>query len=526
MPDKWDYDDVDYTPNDEHMLKYTEFIFNKKAPGAGEAFTKTMSLYGFLLKHLDTPVDVLQADIIINGAPMFTEEQLTEIIAKLRTQLDTPFAKRVLGQSAGALPAAPTFPKTTFPAAPVMPDLPSAPLLPKMPSAPAMPTLPSAPAMPTLPSAPAMPTLPSAPAMPTFPKTTFPTFPPAATPGAPGAPTAAPGHGLDNDPSRSKFWDKIIRKLLVPITRYIPACAEPLLYWYFILYNLEQHATYGPFISTAFDSITLTLPVLADLSSEALGTFVSLAPIPYASFAGDALGYALSLLFVIVGIAMNNSRKHFGSSFKLALEAIPVVGEMASDGAQQFEIGAERYLQNRRRILDSIKPSMPKTAAVIEYYSPTPDIVEGPAPTIDAATLKDEVGDKVEAVTGVDVEHLIEDPIGEIKDVAEPVLGPLEAITTMDPSAVASAATAKASEAATSAVADKVDSVSTNISSAATSAVADKVDSVTTNISSAASSVSAPNSTSRSSFAPMAARKRGGTRRSKTGGTRLTRKRR
>ena len=367
MPDIWDFDDVEYTNDDKGILKYTGFIFSKNAPGADETVTKTLSLYRFLLKHLDTPVETLQPSIIINGAPMFTSDQLTDVLAKVRTQVDTPYAQRVLGQSAGGpVPAVPDIPKVTAPSAGV-----GIPLTPK------------------------------------------------------------PGHGLDNDPSRSKFWDKVIRKLMFPITCSIPSCMEPLLQWYFILYRLEQLEGYGPFISSALDTITLSIPVMADMAAEMVAMTVGLVPIPYASFAGDGLGYAVSLLFILVGVTMNNSRKHFGSSFKLALEAIPMVGEAASDGAQQIEIGAERYLLNRQRILDQMKKTMPTTAAAVEYYTPTPEIVDGPPPKIDLAVLKDEVGDKVESVTGVDVDELVTNPGAALQHAVESKVPDVPAVPTL-----------------------------------------------------------------------------------------------
>ena len=92
------------------------------------------------------------------------------------------------------------------------------------------------------------------------------------------------------DETRNGFWDRLFRKMAAPFTTYSTPMSNYILWWVFLLYNLEQADLYGPFISQILDIITLSLPVAADMASEMAGTLFSLAPIPYASFAGDALG--------------------------------------------------------------------------------------------------------------------------------------------------------------------------------------------------------------------------------------------
>ena len=386
----WNYDKPDYNSEEKKLLEYNKSVFQQKLPGTGEAVAKGLSLYRFLMVHRDTPINTLHKEITLNSNPMFTKKDLEEIIIAMKEHIDTPYAQHILKQSGGA--------------APKMPGLPAAPAMPGLLAAPAMPGLPVMPGLP--PAQPFHSTLPD-------------------------VPTVTPGHGLDHDASRSKFWDKMIRKVIYPVTRYIPACLSPMLSSMFILYNLEQHPQYGVLISTYFDTVTLSMPVVADFIAELVaklgGTFGGL--LPGGGAIANIASQVIVVLFVVTGVVLNVSRKHFGSAFKLSLEAIPVLGESLSTGAQQIEIGVERYLQNRARILGQIQPTMPKVAAFAEYWTPTPDIVEGPSPPMSVNIIKSEAGDAIEKTTGVDVDSIIEDPIGALDTAAKPIIAPIEAVT-------------------------------------------------------------------------------------------------
>jgi hypothetical protein len=193
-------------------------------------------------------------------------------------------------------------------------------------------------------------------------------------------------HSLDADPSRSKFWDRAIRKIMHPVTKRIPPSWDGILWYTFILYSLEQNSLIGPFLSTALDTITLSLPVLAELVSGAATELISLVPIPYAGKLGGVIGYVFSLIFVFFAVFMNMSRKHFGSAFKVSLEAVPILGDVLAEGSQMFETGAERYLQNRGRILKAVGTVSPTAERIANYYSPSNSIVEE-APSLDPAVV-------------------------------------------------------------------------------------------------------------------------------------------
>jgi len=209
------------------------------------------------------------------------------------------------------------------------------------------------------------------------------------------------GSPLDSDPSRSKFFDKMIRKITYPITSRIPPSWDGILWYVFILYNLEQTEFIGPFIATAMDTITLSLPVMAELASEGFEKLVSLAPIPYAGFAGEILGYIVSLIFILFAVTLNIGRMHFGSAFKVSLEAIPVFGDMLMDAAQSVETGAERYLQNRNKLLKPIDRISPTLYDNLNYYVPDTNIHLKSPPPLSYNVVKKDVAGFVLEETGV-----------------------------------------------------------------------------------------------------------------------------
>jgi hypothetical protein len=220
--------------------------------------------------------------------------------------------------------------------------------------------------------------------------------------GAPSATpaTSKPTNPLDADPSRSKFFDKLIRKIMNPLTSRIPPAFDGVLWYTFLIYNLEQMEFIGPFISTAFDSITLSLPVIAEFAGTGFETLISLAPVPYASFAGGIVGHIISLIFILFAIFLNMSRKHFGSAFKVSLEAIPMFGDILMDAAQNLEIGAERYLRNRDKMLKPIEKISPTLYDNLDYYVPDTAIHSTAPPPLSYDTLKTDVAGYVLKETG------------------------------------------------------------------------------------------------------------------------------
>ena len=218
---------------------------------------------------------------------------------------------------------------------------------------------------------------------------------------ASGQTGGGPTSPLDADPSRSKFFDKMIRKIMYPISQKIPPSWDGILWYTFLIYNLEQTEFLGPFLSTAMDTITLSLPVMAELAATGFEKLISLAPVPYASFAGEIIGYAVSLVFIIFAVFLNIGRKHFGSAFKVSLEAIPVFGDMLMDAAQSVETGAERYLQNRNKLLNPVEKISPTLYQTADYYVPDTNVHPVAPPPLNYDAVKKNVAGYVLKETGI-----------------------------------------------------------------------------------------------------------------------------
>ncbi len=222
------------------------------------------------------------------------------------------------------------------------------------------------------------------------------------------------------DPSRNKFWDKFMRKYTADVGKQFPPSWNGMFWYMAILYHLEQMDIVGPVISTALDTITLSLPVLADLASEVVSKMAMLAPLPYAGLAGEAIGYAVGLFFVGIAVMLNVSRRHFGSAFKAGLEGMPVFGDVLAEGAQSFEIGAERYLQNRQRLLASVDKVSPSAEDFLDYYTPDVEKKTGPAPPWDEAKIKRNVMEYVARSTGANAAlAVLEDPTAALQGAIE-----------------------------------------------------------------------------------------------------------
>jgi hypothetical protein len=222
-----------------------------------------------------------------------------------------------------------------------------------------------------------------------------------------------PASPLEDDPSRNKFWDRIIRKMAHPITKRIPPSWNGVLWYAFILYSLEQLDVVGPFISSAMDAITLSLPIMAGIVQEGAINLFTLLPIPYAGLLGKILGYSFSMMFIVLAIFINLGRKHFGSAFKVSLEALPVIGTMATRAASQFETGAERYLQNRKKMLKSVGKVSPTAEAFGSYWTPSDEIHDEPMPSLNVPAIKKDIITYVAKSSGLNAIDLTPVPLPE-----------------------------------------------------------------------------------------------------------------
>ena len=334
LPAVWNYNDPPLLPLFDNMGNLAQDLYGAQFPKSKEGVQRFFSLYYFLLKNLDVPLETLRARILNGKEPVFTAEQLAQVVATLRTQVGTPFAQRLL-RMAGQRGGGPEFPTKS-----------------------------------------------------------------------PSASSPAGGEAVvvevEEDPSRSKFWDVFIRKRLYNVTKGLPPAFDGFVPIVFALNSLEQVKILGPLIATFLDSITLGLPILGKVMGTALSKMIALAPIPYAGPVGDIAAYFICLVFIMISATMSVSRKQFGTAFTVGIGAVPVFGDQISDAALLFEKQVERYNFNKDRIVDSVGEVSPHMAEFINYWAPSTESKEGPPVVFDPDLVLLDIFKKVVATQGED----------------------------------------------------------------------------------------------------------------------------
>ena len=303
MGEHWESSTIKYSNTEKKISHLTNHILGSFYPLIGSIMAKNLSLYNYLIHHLDVDDKKLAQTITNDDRPVFSEKDISEIKTILSKHLNKPYVKKLLVQKGGAVHIDDT-----------------------------------------------------------------------------------------GDVSRNGFWDKFIKKITRPITSNMPQVFDVMLSYVQILYHLEKMEFYGPFISQMLDAITLSLPALADLTQELSTNIVGLIPFPYASQVGEIGGYLVSLIFIITAVFLNNSRRHFGSAFKVAIDGIPIFGDVISTAAVNFETGAQRFLGYKQKMIKSITQISPTAGEFA--YSYIPDVeehTETPPPLSDIGNILPEL---------------------------------------------------------------------------------------------------------------------------------------
>jgi hypothetical protein len=283
----------------------------------------------------------------------------------------------------------------------------------------------------------------------------------------------------EHDESRNKFWDLMIRRVFYPVWSNIPPSWDGLLWYIFLLNSLEQMEIVGPFISTALDTITLTLPNIPSLIDAVLPKVLGLVPIPYASTAGDVISYCIGLVFILLSVFINIQRKHFGSAFKASMEVIPVIGDWVSEMAQSVEIGADRYGQNRAKMLRTISPVTPTLGNYLDYYAPEMEVrPKGPPPQLSIPAIKKDILLYAREKSGFDGMmgklDMLSNPMNLVTSVTQNALGKASDAAAGAMTKATNAATASVTKAANAATASVTKATNAVVAKATNAAVAVK----------------------------------------------------
>ena len=100
----WERSKVNYSDDEIKINHLANKVLGKHFNGIGDDLASNVNLYNFILKNLDTSNDVLAKSITDNGKPIFTEVDIAEIKKVLKTHLNTPYSKKILGSQSGAGP--------------------------------------------------------------------------------------------------------------------------------------------------------------------------------------------------------------------------------------------------------------------------------------------------------------------------------------------------------------------------------------------------------------------------------------
>ena len=354
------------------IQKITENATGHRFPTLSKKFASLFSLYQFFVRNLDTDPRVLQKHITDNGQPIFTVNDIKQIQATIYRQQTNPMSannvRRIVSQI-----------KKEY-----------APLLDlnKSMKGGANNSIPTA-------------------------KTVSVGTPPVFSLRDPTAQKSynpeddvlgEPYRADHIDASRNSFFDRIFLKLgniysNSPFALKFSHKWDGIFWFMFLLYNLENADFVGPILSTALDSYTLGVRMVADLINESvpglLSTFGSALPggAIAGSLMGEAIATVLSGCILMSSVIVSISRKHFGDAFKAALEMLPFIGDFLMVFAMSAETNLDRLNAYRNKIIGQIEDISPRLYYFVDYWVPKLEpLPPGPAPS---APTFDEIKDDI-----------------------------------------------------------------------------------------------------------------------------------
>ena len=178
-------------------------------------------------------------------------------------------------------------------------------------------------------------------------------------------------------------------------------------------------------------------------------------------------------MFISVAVILNNSRKHFGSSFFAALDAVPVFGEMLSDAAVNFQMGADRLQTYKKKMVTSVNKISPSASKIIYSYVPDTEIHTEPLPPINSAKIIKEVEQYVDKKTGLNkVKGVLNGNISSVTNALQAKAGEKMANATTAASTAATTAVAGVTNKLNAAASGAVAGVTNKLNAAASGAVA------------------------------------------------------
>lgn len=123
---------------------------------------------------------------------------------------------------------------------------------------------------------------------------------------------------------------------------------------FFLVGSLDKLPIFGPLIATAMDVALAYLPALAATIQNIVPNIVALAPIPYANFAGEAAGYAISAVLMFITIMTQASRGEFMGVLEGVAGLVPVFGTTLMTYVNKVNNVYQKIEARRQQIMASL----------------------------------------------------------------------------------------------------------------------------------------------------------------------------
>lgn len=123
---------------------------------------------------------------------------------------------------------------------------------------------------------------------------------------------------------------------------------------FFVVGSLDKLPIFGPLIATAMDVALAYLPALAATIQNIIPNIIALAPVPYANFAGEAAGYAISAVLMFITIMTQASRGEFMGVLEGVAGLVPVFGTTLMTYVNKVNNVYQKIEARRQQIMASL----------------------------------------------------------------------------------------------------------------------------------------------------------------------------
>ena len=122
----------------------------------------------------------------------------------------------------------------------------------------------------------------------------------------------------------------------------------------FILGSAEKLPIFGPLIGSSMDVAAAFMPALATTFQNMLPNLIGLAPIPYAAFIGEGVGYVFSSVLMFNTLMLQAGRGEFIEALEAGAGLLPVVGTTLMTYVSKGKKIFDKAMEMREKIVVSL----------------------------------------------------------------------------------------------------------------------------------------------------------------------------